>query len=372
MARTKDHFTAAIIGVGAAEHSSAKGGGHQAGYMHAAMYKRHPSVRLVAAADPNPTNLAAFERKFGVHQAFADHRQMLRKVQPDVVSIATYVGLHRRMIEDCAKAGVRGIVCEKPFLESPADLEAVRRVAEKTGLKLVVAHVRRFCPGFIRARRLYQEGEVGRPMLCFAGIEGWDLSEWGSHWLDIFRFFHNDAPIRWVMGQARVRQLRGYGHAMEDHAIAYFEFETGAKAFLDGGVGFAGEGLHMELVGAEGVIHIHGHDANRLVIENGRGRSEETFRTDWNRLWDETLGELLRQMQTPSRSPLGLDNMLKTAELNLAAYISALRGDRVDLPLEDDLAEWPLESLARRTTSAPGTTRTAPPRTASRRPRQAR
>jgi hypothetical protein len=47
---------------------------------------------------------------------------------------------------------------------------------------------------------------------------------------------------------------------------------------------------------------------------------------------------------------LGLSNMLKTSELNLAAYLSALRGDRIDLPLAGDLAaldEWPIEVMAR-------------------------
>jgi hypothetical protein len=40
--------------------------------------------------------------------------------------------------------------------------------------------------------------------------------------------------------------------------------------------------------------------------------------------------------------------MLKTAELNLAAYVSCLRRDRVDLPLADPLLdEWPVEKLAR-------------------------
>jgi hypothetical protein len=45
---------------------------------------------------------------------------------------------------------------------------------------------------------------------------------------------------------------------------------------------------------------------------------------------------------------LGLSNMLKTSELNLAAYLSALRGDRIDLPLVDGLAEWPVDAMAKR------------------------
>jgi hypothetical protein len=37
--------------------------------------------------------------------------------------------------------------------------------------------------------------------------------------------------------------------------------------------------------------------------------------------------------------------------LNLAAYLSAVAGDRIDLPLDEfGLDEWPLEVLARRAT----------------------
>ncbi len=38
-------------------------------------------------------------------------------------------------------------------------------------------------------------------------------------------------------------------------------------------------------------------------------------------------------------------------EVNLAAYLSAVRGDRIDLPLDAEamaLDEWPVEILARR------------------------
>jgi hypothetical protein len=48
-------------------------------------------------------------------------------------------------------------------------------------------------------------------------------------------------------------------------------------------------------------------------------------------------------------SILGLLNMRHNSELNLAAYMSAAQGDRIDLPLTDfSLDEWPLEAIASR------------------------
>src|SRR3990172_8093651 len=94
-ASEKRTYTAAVIGVGKAGGGGPKGGGHAIGYTHAMTLQGHPRVRLEAGADINAENLGAFREKFSVAQGFADHKAMLRDLKPDLVSIGTYVGLHR-------------------------------------------------------------------------------------------------------------------------------------------------------------------------------------------------------------------------------------------------------------------------------------
>lgn len=341
-------YRAAIIGVGAAVNSGSKGGGHQIAYTHAATYQGNPRVKLEAGADINAENLKAFLHKFGVSRGFADYQAMLKETRPDLVSICTYVGLHRQMIEAAAHAGVKGIICEKPFVASPAELNQVRQVARETGIKIVIAHIRRYLPAFCRAKELYQSGAIGEPLMCIAGIAGWDLSEWGSHWLDMFRFFHNDRPVRWVFGQARVRSLRGYGHAMEDHAVAYFEFDGGGKGILDGGMAMNGPWT-MTLVGTQGAIRIEREDT--LIMDTASGRKIEHLPGAWGHIWQQMLSDLLTWIEGGPAPMTGLPTAADSAELNLAAYLSAVRGDRVDLPLvgaDLQMNEWPVEVLARR------------------------
>ncbi|MBI4559213.1 MAG: Gfo/Idh/MocA family oxidoreductase [Candidatus Hydrogenedentes bacterium] len=353
MARSKNRsvqtYSAAVIGVGrAGTGSSAKGGGHRIGYTHAVMFQRNPRTKLDAAADVNSENLEAFQAKFDVPSGFRNYKHMLREVRPDIVTIGTYVGLHCEMIEAAARAGVKGILCEKPFLASPKECDRVRGIAQKTGVKIAVPHIRRYFPAFARAKKLYLDGTVGEPVMCIAGIEGWDLSEWGSHWLDMFRFFHDDRAIKWVFGQVKTGNFHGYGHAMEEHAIAYFEFEGGGKGFLDGGRGMNGSNT-MTLVGSDGTIRILREDT--LIIDNAAGRRTESFagetRSEFIYTWDCLLNDLIAWIEGGPEPMLGLTNMLKTSELNLAAYLSAIRGDRVDLPLKDKLDEWPVEVLVR-------------------------
>lgn len=344
----KKSYNAAVIGVGAAVGSGQKGGGHQIAYTHAAAYRGDPRVKLESAVDINAENLRAFQKKYAVEKGFTDYRVMLREARPDLLSVCTYVGLHHQMLVEAARSGVKGIICEKPFLTSPVELAEVQRVAAEHDVKIVVCHIRRYQPAFIRAKELYQSGAVGQPLICIAGIADWDLSEWGSHWLDMFCFFHNDRPVRWVFGQARVRQLRGYGHAMEDHAVAYFEFDDGGKGLLDGGMAMNGPWT-MTLVGTEGTIRIQREDT--VVLDTATGRKTEHLPGQWEELWRRMLSDLIAWMEGGPEPVTGLSSMAKSAELNLAAYISAVRGDRIDLPLtgmDARINEWPLEILARR------------------------
>jgi predicted dehydrogenase len=344
-------LTAAVIGCGAARPGSGKAGGFAIGHTHAIMYGSNPRTRLIASADVNEENLRAFNEKFNVPHGYSDYREMLERHRPDIVSIATYVGLHRQMIEDAARAGAKAIFCEKPFVCSPVELRAVRDVVRETGVKLSIAFVRRYRPAFIRARELYSSGAIGQSVLCAAGIQDWDLSEWGSHWFDMFRFFHRDALVKWVLCQARVRGGRMYGHAMEDHAAAYFEFEGGGKGLVDGGVGI--NGAVMSLIGSEGTIRIY--DEARLVIDDARGRHVEDYSlpdgNPWHALWNDNLSAILKWMDGGEEPQIGFTHTAPSVELNLAAYTSAVRGDQVDFPLDDafwSIGEFPVEELARR------------------------
>ena len=341
-------YRAAVIGVGrAGARTPDRTGGFQIGYLHSRRYRELAGVELVAGADISEQNLAAWQAEFDVPSGFTDHRELLAEIQPDLVSICTFVDLHAQMLEDCARAGVRGIFCEKPFLAAPAELELVRRLVAETGVKIVVGHIRRYQPVFERMRELVQEGAIGRPLLFSAGLPGWDLAEWGTHWLDMFRFFNDDAPVEWVLGQARVRDARAYGHTTEEHAIAYLSFAGGCKALLDGGADLV-QPSTMILTGEDGEIRLVGNETLRIL--DAEGRREETFPSggSWDEAWRASFQGLLDWVAGGEEPTIGVTNALLTTELYLAAYLSALERDRIDLPLADlSLTEWPLEQLAK-------------------------
>ena len=113
---------------------------------HAGAYQRTADVDLVAFADLDPAKLEKYGDKFGVAGRYEDYRRLLRQEKPDLVSICTWSGSHGDILRDAADAGVRGIFCEKPMADTPADARAMSRLCEDRGVVLL----RSMLPSFVR------------------------------------------------------------------------------------------------------------------------------------------------------------------------------------------------------------------------------
>ena len=72
-------YRAAIVGCG------------RMGIEHGRAYAARPDVTLVAAADPNPENLATFGDRFGIPIAsrYANYRELLAREPLDLLGIVT-------------------------------------------------------------------------------------------------------------------------------------------------------------------------------------------------------------------------------------------------------------------------------------------
>ena len=352
MTRISDKtFKSAIVGVGAAggKPGSPTGGGFGIGHVHAKVYNRSENFELVAAADVNAENLGYFQSQFDGVAGYPSLEVMLAEVKPDVVSLCTYVGLHLPMIETCIKAGVRAILCEKPFVKSPEELARLRELVADSDVEMMVPHFRRYLPAFQKARAIYSSGRIGKRLMVTAAIgDEWDLSEWGSHWLDMFRFFHDDAMPANVLGQARVRGRRGFGHAMEDHAVAYLIFPDGGRASLETGPAYLQGGANMVLTGTEGAIHISKEADLKIYSKDGLEEERHSDNHDWIGAWVAMVDTLAQWLSDGTSPDLGFAHVSGTAEVNLGCYMSMIKGDRIDFPMQLDWPEWPVEELARR------------------------
>src|SRR4051812_48037263 len=81
------------------------------------------NVQIVAVADEDERGRAATQQRLGAASAYADYREMLRREQPHIVSVAPrWLDCHRDMVVACAEAGA-GVFLEKPMARTLAEAD---------------------------------------------------------------------------------------------------------------------------------------------------------------------------------------------------------------------------------------------------------
>ena len=173
---------------------------------HMGAYRRVNATKVVAAADVRTDRLAAFSKEFGIENVYLDYEEMLDREKLDIVSICAYAPDRYRMVMDAVKAGVKGIWCEKAFATCLGEAEAMASLCEERSVTLIVGHTRRWSPDYQHARRLLEEGAIGRPLSAVCHFSG-NMVHTGTHAFDVLRFFFGEPS--WVEALLEVQEERG-------------------------------------------------------------------------------------------------------------------------------------------------------------------
>jgi UDP-N-acetyl-2-amino-2-deoxyglucuronate dehydrogenase len=140
--------TAAVIGCG------------DVSVVHLRAIEQLPGSRLVAVCDTDPATAAAAARATGV-PAFTDHRELLARLRPDVVHIATPHHQHVPVALDCLEAGVH-VLLEKPVAHTVAEAERlIGAAARHPDVKIGICFQNRYNAAVQAARTLIGSGDCG-------------------------------------------------------------------------------------------------------------------------------------------------------------------------------------------------------------------
>ncbi len=118
--------------------------------------------RLETLCDVDRENAKASARRYGFARATDDWRQVLDDDGVELVSITTPNALHRDMAVAALEAG-KHVYCEKPMALTLADAEAMAAAARAAKTKTLVGYNYIKNPAVIHARRIIEEGTIGRP-----------------------------------------------------------------------------------------------------------------------------------------------------------------------------------------------------------------
>jgi len=283
---TRRHFLASTItsgfaiSTGLAEERRWRVGviGHtgQGGYGHGldTMWLKLPETEIVGVADADAAGLAAAQKKLKVERGFADYRQMLAEVKPELVAIGPReIGEHRDMALAAIEAGARGIYMEKPFCRTLAEADEILAACERTGTRLALAHRNRYHPALPMVAKLLKEERIGRLLEIRArgkeDARGGALDLWvlGSHVLNLAVHLSGDpaAVTATLLQDGRPIARRdvkegaeGVGPLAGNEVHARFELASGVPLFFDSvaGAGNAPAGFGLQLIGTTGVIDL--------------------------------------------------------------------------------------------------------------------
>ena len=215
-------------------------------------------ARVVAVydrgADTRAQFRAAWRDTWGEVAAYDDYQRMLDEARPDVVCIATRQTHHADQIIRAAAAGVRGILCDKPFATTLAEADAALDACRGAGVAIAYGTEWRWSEEYRWLAQQVRDGIVGEVQAILAcGLP--NLIFHGCHWYDIALLLAGDPEPTWVSGRVNEAdpQEHDEGRRLDPPGRAWVGLDNGAALALlpeGGGRGFTvlGRGGRLEIV----------------------------------------------------------------------------------------------------------------------------
>ncbi|MDH5782164.1 MAG: DUF362 domain-containing protein [Candidatus Bathyarchaeota archaeon] len=143
------------------------GCGRIAALVHLPCLQKIKSCEIVAVADIHQRHLKEITEKFGVGEAYTNHKDMLEKADIDAVVICTPPEHHFQIALDSIQRE-KHVLCEKPIATTIEEALTIKRSLQKKqketqhSLIFMPAHNFIFTPCFTEAQKLICNGEIGK------------------------------------------------------------------------------------------------------------------------------------------------------------------------------------------------------------------
>jgi len=229
---------------------------------------RSTDAELVGFYDVDPEAARRAAERYGIAD-FPNREALFDAV--DVVDVCTPTYTHREVVIAAAQAG-RHVVCEKPMSLTVDGCADMIRAARDHGVRLFVAQVVRFFPEYAAAKRLIDEGAIGKLGVIrltrggvhpAAGPRSWFAEEYRSGGVVLDLMVHDFDYARSLGGDVeRVFCQRHLG-PNADYALVTLRFRNGAIGHIEGSWAYPG-GFRtgFDLAGDDGLIT---HDSEKSV-----------------------------------------------------------------------------------------------------------
>ena len=325
------------------------------------------SLEIAAVCDVIPEKMEELLAKHDLQdddsiKRYADYKEMIEEIKPELVSIATESGIHAEIALYCIEKGVN-LIIEKPMAMSIEDADKIIKLSEEKGGQVSACHQNRFNVAIQQLRQAVESGRFGK--LSHGSIHvRWNRNEgyytqapWRGTWAQdggalMNQCIHGIDLLRWMMGDeieeiygATRQQFHDYLEA-EDVGMAVVKFKNGAIGTIEGTTNVYPQNLEetLYIFGENGTVKIGGTSTNNIDVwdfadeteedSKNKGLKEETSNVYGNghtSLFADVI-DAIENDRTPYVDAVAGRNAL---EVVLSIYKSQKTGDSVKLPLKD-------------------------------------
>ncbi|MBD2870006.1 Gfo/Idh/MocA family protein [Paenibacillus arenilitoris] len=310
---------------------------------HAIGVQADSRCQVVALSDISGQSAETLNAEFGFQAAiYADHKEMLAREKPDVVLICLWTPLHLPVFRDCAEAGVKAVLCEKPMSATWGECREMGRIADESGCQLTFSLQRRFAKGNQTARRLIKEGKIGQ-LLRMDLYSPPNLLDCGIHTLDQAMSFMDETPAKSVLGAVDTTETYNWFNVpSECGASGGIVFDNGVHASLYSGSIDTWEPSEdmtkvwagVRATGTEGFIEVMWDGQ----IVRGVNYADPSWKPEMelSSMSDQMKGYVRHAidcLETGEEPEVSNRKALRASEIIFAFYESVRQNARVELPL---------------------------------------
>ncbi|HYN89092.1 MAG TPA: Gfo/Idh/MocA family oxidoreductase, partial [Ardenticatenaceae bacterium] len=128
--------------------------GQIAQIMHVPYLHSMAGFELAAVCDLSPTLVERVGDLYNVRQRYTDAAEMVARAEIDAVVICTSFD-HAEIALSAIERG-KHVLVEKPLCETPGLGREIALAGDRAGVKVMVAYMKRFDPGYLHWQKLVQ------------------------------------------------------------------------------------------------------------------------------------------------------------------------------------------------------------------------
>ncbi len=325
--------------------------GGRRGVHHARCYEGIENMQVTAICEIDKERLKSAVDALKI-TGYSDYEEMLSAEKPDIVHAVTMPTVPRHIwVEPAAAAGVKALVIEKPIALRPSESEALAAVHQKTGLKIIVNHQRRYLPFAEKLQEFLDEDSLGEIHFIRASTQG-EITDMDTHLMDVALFALKDIPITHVWGAVEGGEC--YHNPIlncPENLMAIYTFENGARVLFEsartafGTIDFpeSNPRCNLDFWGTKGRMwwRENGSWGYQLDGMTNPFIEKTNFGIDdryGQRAFTQAVATWLDDEKQPHRNRL--EFALHGFDIIMAAYRSALIGERIEYPPKLSDEEW--------------------------------